>query len=196
MGCKHCYPAVATNLFHQTFPGLEQEQISSCPVEVKERTWPPVPGEYFALCQGRTCPVAVSTLTSVSLVERLASVRPKELCIVGKTETENIGVEKVIKNIISNPTIRFLLLVGKDSEGHQSGQTLLSLGENGIDARMKVIGSPGKHPILKNVTGEEVKIFREQVRVVDLIGCEDISRILQILKDLSQEPALSSTGKG
>jgi tetrahydromethanopterin S-methyltransferase subunit A len=39
-----------------------------------------------------TVRVAVSTLASVSLTEQLAAARPKELCIVGKTETENIGI--------------------------------------------------------------------------------------------------------
>lgn len=130
--------------------------------------------------------MAVSTLASVELAERLARVRPRELCIVGKTETENIGIEKVVKNTITNPTIRFLLLAGKDPKGHHSGQTLLALWENGVDEDMRVIGSPGKRPILRNVTREEVEAFRKQVRVVDMMGCEDEARIVEKLKDLSQ----------
>ncbi|PPS39869.1 hypothetical protein B1A85_21810 [Chroococcidiopsis sp. TS-821] len=125
------------------------------------------------------------------MAEQLANLKPRELCIVGKTETENIGIDKVIKNIVSNSTIRFLLLTGKDSEGHQSGKTLLALAANGVDDRMKVLGSPGKRPVLKNVTYEEVEAFRKQVQVVDLIECEDVERIVEKMQELTK--SLSSS---
>lgn len=186
IGCTHCFPAVATNLIHQAFPESAQSHSSECGFKVRENRLFPVLGEYFALCHGEDCPVAVSTLASVGLAKQLADFKPRELCVVGKTETENIGVDKVIKNIVNNPTIRFLLLTGKDSEGHYSGKTLLALAANGVDDRMKVIGSPGKRPVLKNVTHKEVEAFRKQVQVVDLIGCEDIEKIVEKMHALSQ----------
>jgi tetrahydromethanopterin S-methyltransferase subunit A len=191
LGCEYCFPAVAMNVFHQAFPEAAQGPSLGCAFEVRVRTWPPVPGEYFAFCDGPACPVAVSTLASVELAETLAGIRPKELCIVGKTETENIGIDKVIKNTITNPTIRFLLLVGEDPQGHQPGRTFLALSKNGVDENGRVIGSPGKRPILRNVTPEEVETFRKQVRVVDLIGCEDVKTIIEKLKELSQSLSLS-----
>jgi tetrahydromethanopterin S-methyltransferase subunit A len=186
LGCEHCFPAVAMNIFTQAFPEAATVQPLGCGFEIDEEVWPPVPGEYYAFCDGPSCPVAVSTLGSVELAEDLARNRPRELCIIGKTETENIGVEKVIKNTITNPTIRFLLLVGRDPEGHRSGGTLLALWENGVDNGMRVIGSPGRRPILRNVTREEVEAFRKQVLVVNLIGCEDIAVIVEKIKELSQ----------
>ncbi len=186
LGCEYCFSAVAMNLFHQAYPEAAEAQPLCCAFDVKENTWPPVPGEYFVLCDGQSCPVAVSTLASVGLAETLANLRPKELCIVGKTETENIGIEKVIKNTITNPSIRLLLLAGKDPKGHQPGRTFLALWEHGVDEGMRVIGSPAKRPILRNVTREEVSAFRKQVRVVDLIGCEDVKIIVETLKELSQ----------
>ena len=149
LGCEYCFPAVAMNIFNQAYPDeASQSESLICAFEVKNQTWPPVPGEYFAFCEGATCPVAVSTLGNVGLAQKLAAIKPKELCIVGKTETENIGIEKVIKNAITNPTIQFLLLTGSDSKGHRPGSTFLALAENGVDAGMNVIGSPGKRPIL------------------------------------------------
>jgi tetrahydromethanopterin S-methyltransferase subunit A len=191
LSCDYCFPAVATNVFHQAFPEVAQPQTPSCAFEVTEGSWPPVAGEYHVFCEGPSCPVAVSTLASVDLAERLARVRPKELCIVGKTETENIGIDKIIKNTVTNPTIRFLLLAGEDPKGHQSGRTLLALWENGVDENMKVVGSPGRRPVLKNVTREEVEAFRKQVQIVDRIGCEEEQRIVEELKDLSQRLDLS-----
>lgn len=186
LGCEHCYPAVAMNSFTQAFPKAAQSLLLSCAFEVKEQIWPPVPGEYFAFCDGPNCPVAVSTLASVELADKLASMRPKELCIVGKTETENIGIDKVIKNTITNPTIHFLLLAGKDPKGHHSGKTIFSLWKNGVDENMRVIDSPGKRPILRNVTRQEVDAFRKQVQVVDMIGCEDEKKIIEKIYEISQ----------
>lgn len=186
LGCEYCYPAVAMNIFNQAFPDIERSQSPSCAFEVREETWPPVPGDYFAFCDGPSCPVAVSTLASVELAEKLADIRPKELCIVGKTETENIGIDKIIKNTITNPTIRFLLLTGEDPKDHYSGKTILVLWENGVDEDMRVIDSPGKRPVLRNVTRQEVEAFRRQVQVVDMIGCEDEDEIVEKIKELSQ----------
>ena len=187
LGCDYCFPAVAMNVFNQAFPEAADAQSLSCGFEVKERTWPPVPGEYFASCKGWSCPVAVSTLASTELAEALAKEKPRELCIVGKTETENIGIDKVIKNTITNPTIRAFILAGKDPEGHHSGKTLYALYENGVDENMRIIGSPGRRPVLRNVTRSEVETFRKQVKMVDMIGCEAVDTIIEQIKELSQE---------
>ena len=194
LGCDYCFPAVAMNVFNEAYPEeASKNQSLSCAFEIREQIWPPVPGEYFAFCEGPGCPVAVSTLGNVGLAERLAATKPKELCVVGKTETENIGVEKVIKNIITNPTIKFLLLAGIDSKGHYAGSTFLALAENGVDERMKVLGSLGKRPTLRNVSRQEVESFRKQVQVVDLIGCEDVETIAKKIRDLSDTSSQSCT---
>jgi tetrahydromethanopterin S-methyltransferase subunit A len=187
LGCKYCFPAVAMNIFNQSFPEGRGPQSLSCGFAVREQIWPSVPGEYYAFCNGSDCPVAVSTLASVELAEEIAGKRPEGLCIIGKTETENIGIDKVIKNTVTNPTIRFLLLVGKDPEGHHSGKTLFSLWQNGVDENMKVVGSPGRHPILKNVSLSEVESFRKQVQVINMIGCEDTKIIINKMAELSKK---------
>lgn len=187
LGCDYCYPAEAMNIFNQAFPEVAEAKSLCCGFEVRQKTWPPVAGEYFFFCDDQNCPVAISTLASVELAERLASMRPKGLCIVGKTETENIGIDKLIKNTITNPAIRYLLLAGKDSKGHMTGKTLLALEGNGVNEGMRVIGSPGKRPILRNVKREEVEAFRRQIQVVDLIGCEDVEKITKKINVLSEE---------
>lgn len=194
LGCDYCYPAVALNVLHKTIPDAAASALA-CAFEPREGAWPVVPGEYFAFCDGPGCPVAVSTLGSVGLAEQLVVVRPRALCIVGKTETENIGIDKIIKNAITNPTIRVLVVAGKDATGHQSGRTLLALSANGVDERMRVIGSPGKHPVLRNVTPEEVEAFRRQVQVVDLIGCEDAETIVGRIEGLGRDPVTGADAR-
>ena len=67
LGCEYCFPAVAMNIFNQTFPEAAQARSLSCAFEVTDQTWPAVPGEYFSYCDGPGCPVAVSTLASEEL---------------------------------------------------------------------------------------------------------------------------------
>ncbi len=188
LGCAYCYPAVATNLLHKAFPNASVTEAAPCSFEVKEKIWPPVPGEYFVLGEGKNFPVAVSTLSSAELADKLSHIKPEGLCIAGKTETENIGIDKVIKNTVTNQHLRFLLLAGEDPKRHFSGRTLLALHKNGVDERMRVIGSPGAHPVLRNVTRDEVEIFRKQIKIVEMIGCADTERVAKKISELSRRP--------
>jgi tetrahydromethanopterin S-methyltransferase subunit A len=147
------------------------------------RTWPYVPGKYFVV--DPAAPVAVTTLGSVALAQELATSAPKGLCIVGKVETENIGIEKIIKNVLSNPAIRFLICAGMEPPKHLSGATLLALFKNGVDDARRIPGSPGMRPMLPNTKREEVETFRQRVEPVDMIGCADITAIAARINELS-----------
>ncbi len=184
LGCTHCYPAVAQNAFSAAFPGASLLPLA-CDFQVSNASWPSVVGEYSVV--DANAHVAISTLGSSGLTEELAKRQPKGLAIAGKTETENIGIDKVVKNIISNPAIQYLILAGKDPAGHWSGQTLLALSENGIDANGRVIGSTGKRPILRNVTAAQVELFRKQVEVVDLRGIENADEIAAHVEALAPQ---------
>ncbi len=183
LGCEHCFPAVAQNAFAAAFPKIELSGLG-CEFEVRVDGWPPVVGEYFVV--DGTAPVAVSTLASVELAEDLAHHKPDGLAIVGKTETENIGLDKIIKNVITNPAIQFLIVTGQDSVGHQTGQTLLALAQNGVDTQGRVIGSPGKRPVLQNVSAEEINAFRAQVQVIDMIGQVSLGAVVARIEELAQ----------
>jgi len=188
LGCEYCYPAVAVNHFNSFLDDkeLNSHENNSCS-DNRNKSWPFVPGEYYSFCEGSGCPVAVSTLSDADLAEKLALRKPAELCIVGKTETENIGVEKVVKNIITNPTIRFLLLAGKESRGHLSGKHLYALWKNGVDENMKIKMGNRKGSRLSNLTLQEVEAFRRQLEVVDMIGCEQEEEVLSKIHEISQD---------
>jgi tetrahydromethanopterin S-methyltransferase subunit A len=185
LGCEYCYPAVAQNALALAFPALNQAADLSCEFRVRDEGWPPVVGEYFVV--DKAASVAVSALASVQLAEELAHRKPNGLAIVGKTETENIGIDKVIKNVITSPTLRYLIVAGADSKGHLTGLTLLALAENGVDENGRVIGSTGKRPILRNVSASEIQAFREQVQVIDMIGCESPDEIGARIEELAQQ---------
>lgn len=149
----------------------------------RKREWPYVHGTYFVL--DPDAPVAVTTLGSVNFAEELANVSLKGASIIGKVETENIGIEKIIRNIISNSSIRFLLMVGNEPPKHLTGETLKCLFANGIDEQSrKILGSPGMRPQLPSITDTELDRFVEQVELIDMIGCTDPAEIAEKIHEL------------
>lgn len=179
LGCATCFPAIAANAFVEAFPQA-MSAAALCPTEAPaERTgWPPLPGEYSVLRYGAS--VAVCALNSKTLAQKLASAAPEGLAIVGTLHTENLGVERIIRNVVSNPNIRYLVLCGEDTRqliGHLPGQTMESLFANGIDDTQRIIGAKGKRPYLKNVAPVLVKTFRSQVQLVSMIGEHEVDRI-------------------
>jgi tetrahydromethanopterin S-methyltransferase subunit A len=86
----------------------------------------------------------------------------------GTVQTENIGFEKIICNIVANPNIRYLVLGGPESDGHQTGQAMKALIDNGVDKRKRIIGVKAPHPVLFNLPLELIDRFRNQLELIDL----------------------------
>lgn len=157
--------------------------------KVMVKNWPVEDGRYKV--GNPQSPVAVCTEATVEGI----NVDLKKVAIIGKCVTENIGIEKVVKNIVSNPNIRFLILCGKKSAGHNVGQTLMTLQKNGVNHQMKVIGSTGSIPLVRHLKLDEVYRFRDQILPVDLQGETDGSRISSKIEQcLKQDPG-PFTGK-
>ena len=98
--------------------------------------WPVISGDYIV--GDPESPVAVTTLASHIEAELSGAA------IAGPCKTENLGIEKVVANIISNPNIRFLILAGAEVQGHITGQSIQALYDNGADPdKKKIIGATG-----------------------------------------------------
>lgn len=117
---------------------------------------------------------------------------PKDkVAIWGHVKTENLGIEKVIVNVISNPAIRVLILCGEEVRGHRSGHSLRAIHESGIDEKGRIVGARGAVPYIENVPLEAIERFQEQVDIVDLIGEADMEKIMSVVDDwLGKAPGL------
>lgn len=146
-----------------------------------------MPGDY--LIGNRDGSVAVCTLADSDLPARIMALDEPALALVGKCATENIGVEKLVQNVIATPSIRWLILCGAESRGHRSGEALLQLKVQGVDATMRIQGATSWRPILKNLTLKEVTRFRRQVEVVDLVGQIDVAAVASTVRDCASRPA-------
>lgn len=88
----------------------------------------------------------------------------------GTLQLENIGLEKVICNVIANSNIRYIVLCGPESKGHLTGEALMCLVKNGIDGNKRIIGTESPTPYLFNLPVECIERFRKQiVKVVNLL---------------------------
>ena len=104
-------------------------------------------------------------------IEKLVTVATETgAALSGTLQTENIGVEKIICNVVGNPNIRYIVLCGAEVEGHQSGSAVKALLTNGITKKRTIIGSQSVTPYLFNISLEAIDRFRKQVTLVDLIG--------------------------
>jgi tetrahydromethanopterin S-methyltransferase subunit A len=124
-----CFPAVALNGLAAD-GSINLTEAGSCPTEnVEERFgWPPLSGTYTVLRY--VAPVAVCTLNDETLAQAVAPAGLADVAIVGTLHTENLGIERLISNVIANPNVRFVVVCGADSRqaiGHLPGQPLVAL---------------------------------------------------------------------
>jgi len=140
--------------------------------------WPLVKGDFIS--GDANSPVAVVTMGS-HLDEKGICDAGAALC--GSCKTENLGLEKVIANVISNPNIRFILFCGTEVKGHLSGQTFGALHKNGVkDGR--VVGAEGAIPFIENLKDDAIKRFQQQVEVVNIMETEDLGAIKAKINEL------------
>ncbi|MDR2855491.1 MAG: tetrahydromethanopterin S-methyltransferase subunit A [Methanomicrobiales archaeon] len=151
--------------------------------------WPVVQGDFHV--GSAESPVAVITMGS-HLDEQAICNAGAAIC--GSCKTENLGLEKIIANIISNPNIRYVLTCGTEVKGHLSGQSFIALHANGVDGG-KIVNSKGAIPFIENLTTDHIKRFQEQVEVIDIMESEDVGAISAKLKELiDKDPGAFAEG--
>lgn len=184
LGCEVCWPATAQNLAAVLDPAVAEG--SHCATEEPEHRdgWPPLPGDYRVV--RFQAAVAVCTLNAGQLVHELADIDCEGLSVVGSLHTENLGIEHLIRNVLGNPHIRFLIVCGEDTRkaiGHLPGQSLISLVHHGVDDDMRIAGAKGKRPFLKNLSKAHIDAFRRQVRLIACVGETDIATLAGLIRE-------------
>jgi len=105
----------------------------------------------------------------------------------GTLQTENIGMEKMICNIVANPNIRHLIVFGPESPGHRVGDALLCLKKNGVDANRRIIDAKAPTPFLFNIPLSFIDRFRQQVDIINLLDTGTSDNIRQAVWACYQE---------
>ena len=143
IGCKKCWGADATIELADHFDDVQLDTCGSGDEHASAVTssnryartsaiaaWPPHPGDY--VLGNPEGSVAICTLSNRDLPARLIAAGEPAVAIVGRCDTENIGVEKIVLNLLANPRIRWLVICGAEAKGHRAGQAFLRLKERGV----------------------------------------------------------------
>ncbi len=144
--------------------------------------WPVIKGE-FDVGDAKSC-VAVATAGShFNLFPIKAGA-----AISGPFKTENLGIEKIVANVISNPNIRFVIICGSEVKGHIAGDALECLHKYGLKEG-RIINAKGAIPFIENLDDKAVKRFQEQVQTIYMIDVEDEAKITAAIKDcIAKDP--------
>ncbi len=191
LGCEVCWPAVAQNIAGEYDPAVAEGSHCATEEPILQSGWPPLPGDYQVV--RFQAPVAVCTLNTDQLINELSSEAVNGLSVIGSLHTENLGIEHLIRNLLANPYIRFLILCGEDTQraiGHLPGQSLVSLLRHGMNEKGRIIEAKGKRPFIKNLDACHIEAFRQQVHLLDYIGETDSA----ILRTLIEETAINNPG--
>lgn len=112
----------------------------------------------------------------------------------GTVQTENIGFEKIVCNIVANSNMRYLIVAGPESAGHLTGEALKALIHNGVDGKKRIIGTDAPHPFLFNISTEMIDRFRKQLSLIDLQFQGDPDLIRQAVWSCYQESPVKFRG--
>ena len=99
------------------------------------------------------------------------------------------GINFLIKNILANPKIRYIILCGK--EMNDSGTALINLMDKGVDDKGKIIDSNAY--IDSNISSDIIEKFRDNVKLIDMRDREDeITDMIDTLpvKETFSEPVV------
>jgi tetrahydromethanopterin S-methyltransferase subunit A len=186
-------PVPAYNTFTEIWDSLEATSWNEPtpskitmirPNEFDSENWPIQPGDYHVVNMRK--PVAVVLLRDAHIDKFHEEALSQSVAIVGSLNTENLGVEHVVKNIIANPFIRHVVIWGNDGQGHFPGDAIVKLAAHGTNNKQKIIAARGARPILNNIIHAEVEHFRKQVTIHDLIGVVEFTALDDKLRQLGQ----------
>lgn len=199
LGCDPCLPVEPFNAFNELLAEDRAQEACRAPASTDARSvpdlspsWPPLPGEYTVL--DKDASGAVCTLADEHLYGELRRPPLPGVAIVGMLTTENLGIERLVRNVVASPGIAWLLLCGTDSRGHRAGECLTALSQNGVDSEMRIVDSPGRRARLVNLSFEEVEAFRRGTRVVPRIGVKDVGEIRRLAEEIGNQPSAERAG--
>jgi tetrahydromethanopterin S-methyltransferase subunit A len=142
----------------------------------------PIPEEIFY--GNKNSSIAVCTLSSIDLLKEISnSDLLDKITIVGRLLSENKGIDSLIRYVNSNKNIKTIILCGKEVWGHNAGDSLLKLYENGIDSDGRIINSSSPDPFLE-VSLDKVNNFQNQITLIDKVGETKLSNIKELIDSI------------
>jgi len=123
--------------------------------------------------------IAVCTLWTRK--ENISKLIPlHKVAVIGNLYTVN-GINYIIKNILANPVIRYIIVCGTDL--NNVFEVLRKLWMNGVDENNRIKGTT--YYLHKNIPRELIDTIRENVKLIDMRGRE--SELPKLIEELYRE---------
>jgi thymidylate synthase len=117
-----------------------------------------------------------------------ASITPGTYAVMGNLYSR-AGINPMLRNILSNPSIRYLVLTGRSLTDSDAALTCYFNG--GVDAEWKVVGNGAQ--VERDLPLEALNDVRKGVELIDLRGSRNfVGRFQQLIKRLDPLPAFAS----
>ena len=140
----------------------------------------PIKHEYYT---GGGNSIAICTLSSIDLLQTIAA-RPDimhRILVAGRLLSENKGLDKMISFTLTHPALHHIVVCGREVRGHKAGQALMCIHKNGVRSNDgRIIGASGHNPFL-SCSQADIKVFRRQVMIHDLMGNDDLKTIKDMI---------------
>jgi tetrahydromethanopterin S-methyltransferase subunit A len=82
---------------------------------------------------------------------------------------------------LKHPSLRHIVVCGREVRGHKAGQALMCVHRNGVRSNDgRIIGAIGPNPFL-SCSQTDIELFRRQITIHDLMGNDDLKRIKNIV---------------
>lgn len=140
-----------------------------------ENTWPIYFKDRLIISNPKSANVIATLWTPKETIQKLTD--DASYFIMGQLYTKK-GVNYLLRNILSNPVITDIYLVGNDLM--QSGDALVALMQNGIDEKHNIIGVESGI-IDVEIPKEIIDLFRSKVKVHDHRGAQNIVKLKEII---------------
>lgn len=128
--------------------------------------------------------IAVCTLSSMDLLKEISnSDLLNKVAVVGRLLSENKGIDALLSFLTSNPTIRTLIVCGREVPGHLAGHSLVALYKHGMDKNNRIVDSLSPAPTLES-TISQIEEFQKRITLVDKIGETNIEKIRYLIDSL------------
>src|SRR5919199_6555530 len=143
----------------------------------------PIKHEYYL---GGGNNIAICTLSSIDLLQTIADSPDimHRILVAGRLLSENKGLDKLISFTLNHPSLRHIVVCGREVRGHKTGQALMCIHRNGVTSNDgRIIGASGPNPFL-SCSQADIKVFRRQVMIHNLIGNDDLKTIKNMILHL------------
>lgn len=130
----------------------------------------------------RTASVGVCTLWTSR--RRIAAALNRTLFAVAGNLYSRDGVNAILRNVLANPAIRYIILCGKSL--NDSGQALAAFFKSGIDREYRIVGNGGA--IDREIPLEAIQRVRDHVILIDLRGETSPDEVREIITSLKALP--------